>query len=255
MKSVFFTGEEDSGHVWPVPPNTHLILVSGCGPGGIGGDSTGTTGGGGGGGAPFIYRLPLLVSPGLPIAIRIGSNVLGNYFQSTWIAGPGLIDPLCLRDGYTSFFSFGYGVDAADNSQYGAHSNTNSPDDPTHAFFFNAHHPPQWNWPGDRSVATWWEGPSVGGDGSNPSGDPYTYNLPGFFTVNGHGIGDALASDPTNRSGGPGGGNLWGKGGQSGQYGGTVNGGDASGYGSGGGGAANGGVGGAPTSGIVRFEW
>lgn len=255
MKSVFFTGNEDCGHVWVVPPDTHLILVTGCGPGGDGGDSTGTTGGGGGGAPPFVYRLPLMVSPGLPIAIRLGSNTLGNFYQSTWIAGPGIIDPMCLRDGYVAFMSFGYGANGADNSQYGGGCNTNIIEDPTHGFYFNNHHPPYWNWQEDRQVRNWFEGPFVCGDGSNPSGNPYTYNVAGYYTINGRGVGQALVSDVTYKSGGPGGGHPWAKGGQGGQYGGTVNGEDGEGYGAPGGGAAYPGAGGKGTNGIIRFEW
>lgn len=273
MRSVIYN-TAGANDYFAIPNDCNVIFVTGCGGGGGGGGANGSAGACGGSSAPTFWRVPLSVTPGKVIGVRVATAGAGGasgaagvqiategYLRVSSLSGAALISPL-LSGQLFKFFSMGFGGQGAQSSGGGSvPANLYASQSTPHNYLMGVNvNKFDWTY-GNVYVPFFLMGPFVNGDAglaapSNPSG----YGSAGRATFMGGGVGDEYASDATYASGGAGGGSIFGKGGSGGVYsGGVGNGGNATGYGAGGGGGSGGpgpyGAGGNGSPGIVIIEY
>lgn len=264
MREVIYDTPGDNNY-FPIPDDCNVIFVSGCGGGGGGNTASGASGAPGGGAAPCFLRVPLSVTPGGVLGIRVGIGGLAGesmntegYKRISSISGVALLSPLCAAS-YLPFFSMGFGEHGGGGGHAGIYCTTTAGGCGTRVLL-NSGTGGDWSY-GSKTLPVFLMPPIIKGDGAQaPPSSPYHYGQEGLRTFMDGGMGVEYASDPTYSSGGAGGGGLFGKGGAGGVYSGSPgNGGDGTGYGTGGGGGSGGpnpyGIGGNGSPGIVIIEY
>ena len=261
MRCTVFT---ESG-VFGIPNDCNMIWVSGCGAGQGGYVSSNANGASGGAASPCYLRVPLSVTPGGGLAVKVGvaaaaatspgststAFLTGGEAIHSAVSGQSLISPLC-NNGIVRVFSLGYGEGGVPVSvgpdNYGKSHATNATG-------------LVWPFAMKTMAFPMAVGASKPDTGATYPTNPFTYGLVGRETMNSGGIGMAYANVAPYASGGPGGGGLFGKGGAGGVSDGANPGAgqDATGYGAGGGGTSGGPAGGTlagrGSHGIVYIEY